>query len=122
MDGLFSCRSEKLLSRSVVSHSVFISCTFWMILSDIKKYLQQRGQATLADIANHFHAEPEAVRGMIEYWQRKGKVARTMANADCGSSCSKCDVAATEIYHWLDSNHSITEQPIRFIPPNCDQH
>lgn len=71
-----------------------------MILSDIRKYLQQRGQATLADIALHFDADPDAVRGMLEIWIRKGKAHKKMATASCGSSCSQCDTAATEIYVW----------------------
>jgi hypothetical protein len=33
-----------------------------MILSDIRHYLEQRGQATLADIALHFDADPDAIR------------------------------------------------------------
>ena len=36
-----------------------------MILSDIRRYLQQCGQATLADIALHFDADPDAMRGML---------------------------------------------------------
>lgn len=71
-----------------------------MILSDIRRYLEQRGQATLADIALHFGADADAVRGMLEVWVRKGKVHRKMATASCGNSCSQCDPAATEIYVW----------------------
>ncbi len=71
-----------------------------MILSDIRHYLEARGQATLADIALHFDAAPDAVRGMLEVWIRKGRVHRQMATASCGSSCHQCDPAATEIYLW----------------------
>ncbi|HHJ15197.1 MAG TPA: sugar metabolism transcriptional regulator [Gammaproteobacteria bacterium] len=71
-----------------------------MILSDIRHYLEQRGQATLADIALHFDADPDAVRGMLEVWVRKGRVHCRRATASCGSSCSQCDPAATEIYVW----------------------
>jgi len=71
-----------------------------MILSDISRYLEQRGQATLADIALHFDADAGAVRGMLDVWIRKGRVHRRMATASCGSSCSQCDPAVTEIYVW----------------------
>ncbi|HEC06207.1 MAG TPA: sugar metabolism transcriptional regulator [Thiolapillus brandeum] len=71
-----------------------------MILSDISRYLEQRGQATLADIALHFDADTDAVRGMLEVWIRKGRVHRRMATASCGSSCSQCEPAVTEIYVW----------------------
>lgn len=92
-----------------------------MILSDIKDYLSRRGQATLTDIANHFHAEPEAVRGMLDYWMRKGKVEKRMATASCGTSCSKCDAATAEIYFWRDNPQHAGEKTIHFVPDVCDQ-
>ncbi|HEB95222.1 MAG TPA: sugar metabolism transcriptional regulator [Sedimenticola thiotaurini] len=72
-----------------------------MILSRIKQYLQQRGEASLADLATRFDTTPEAMRGMLETWIRKGRVQRRLASAACGSSCSQCDPAATEIYTWV---------------------
>ena len=71
-----------------------------MILSDVRSYLEQRGQATLADIALHFDADPDAIRGMLEIWMRKGRIHRRMATAACGSRCSQCDPATTEVYVW----------------------
>ena len=47
-----------------------------MILSDIRNYVQDRGQSSLADIALHFDIEPEAARGMLDIWIRKGKLQR----------------------------------------------
>ena len=89
-----------------------------MILSDIKRYLSARGQATLADMALHFQSSPDAVRGMLEVWAGKGKVRRHLAAASCGSSCSKCDPASVEIYEWVGDG--VTEK-IRIIQPpgNC---
>ena len=86
-----------------------------MILSDIRDYLQQRGQATLADIALHFDTDPDAVRGMLDIWIRKGKAHRKMATASCGSSCSQCDTAATEIYVWGEPRNS--KPP---LPAGCE--
>lgn len=43
-----------------------------MILAKIKRYLQQRGQVSLADIALHFDTPPDAVRGMLETLCVKG--------------------------------------------------
>jgi hypothetical protein len=74
-----------------------------MILSDIKRYLMRHQQATLADIALHCDAPPDAVRGMLEQWIRKGKVVRTLAGGSCGSSCTRCDPASVEIYQWIDA-------------------
>lgn len=74
-----------------------------MILSEIKHYLAARGQATLGEIAVHFDTPPDAIRGMLEQWIRKGKVRRFGATSACGSSCSKCDPAMTEVYQWIGS-------------------
>lgn len=87
-----------------------------MILSDIRHYLEQRGQATLADIALHFDADPDAIRGMLEVWIRKGRIRRRMATASCGSSCSQCDPAATEIYSWRNAE----DDTARLLPNGCE--
>lgn len=87
-----------------------------MILSDIRSYLQQRGQASLADVALHFDSDPDAVRGMLEIWVKKGKVHRRSATSSCGTSCSQCDTAATEIYVW-ESNTLSVELP---LPQVCN--
>ncbi len=79
-----------------------------MILSDIRSYLADKGEATLADVALHFDITPDVARGMLEVWMRKGKVSRRMISASCGSSCSQCDPAATEIYVW-GGNSAITD-------------
>lgn len=71
-----------------------------MILSQVRDYLADRGQATLADIALHFDAEPEAVRIMLERWISKGRVERRKVEAACGTSCNRCDPAAMELYIW----------------------
>ena len=93
-----------------------------MILSEIKQYLAERGQATLGDIAVHFDAPPDAVRGMMEQWIRKGKVRRYNASSACGSSCSKCDPASTEIYEWTGP-HEGGGHPsgILIKPVTCDR-
>ncbi|MEN8168308.1 MAG: FeoC-like transcriptional regulator [Pseudomonadota bacterium] len=85
-----------------------------MILSDIKHYLAERGQATLADIALHCDADPDAVRGMLEQWIRKGKVERRMASDSCGSNCCSCDPATVEIYVWLGGTPGPATQRLHF--------
>lgn len=71
-----------------------------MILSDIGAYVKARGQVSLEDIALHFDADPEAVRGMLDVWVRKGKVRKQMATGSCGDQCGQCDLASVEIYFW----------------------
>jgi len=89
-----------------------------VILSDIRRYLEQRKQATLGDIAMHFDADPDAVRGMLEVWIQKGKVYRQMATASCGGSCTQCDPAATEIYVWNEKPVDV----IPVLPAGCGHH
>jgi len=74
-----------------------------MILSEIKQYLSQRGSTTLTDISLHFDTEPNAMRGMLEQWIRKGKVSKHIASESCSSSCNKCDIKNSEIYQWVET-------------------
>jgi putative ferrous iron transport protein C len=71
-----------------------------MILADIRDYLCERGQATLADITLRFDADPQAVRGMLQQWVRKGRVEQRKVETACGTSCNRCDPAAMELYVW----------------------
>jgi hypothetical protein len=74
-----------------------------MILADIKQYLSARGSASLSDISLHFDTEPNAMRGMLEQWIRRGRVTKHVASAACNSSCDKCDTESTEFYAWVDA-------------------
>lgn len=77
-----------------------------MILADIRQYMRERRQATLTDIALHFHSSPEAVRGMLDYWVRKGLLSRQRMTASCNVSCTRCAEADTEIYSWITGHNS----------------
>ena len=72
-----------------------------MILSDIKQYLSERGSASLSDISMHFDTEPDAIRGMLEQWIRKGRVTKHVTGSACNSSCNKCGTESTEFYKWV---------------------
>jgi hypothetical protein len=91
-----------------------------MILANIRDYLKQRGQCTLSDIALHFDADADAVRGMLEVWIRKGKVNKRSATDSCGTSCQSCDPAATEIYSWCEDNNQSENRLKISIPSHCD--
>ena len=93
-----------------------------MILSQIRDYLKQRGQCSLSDIALHFDADVDAVRGMLDVWIRKGKVEKSSATASCGTSCQSCDTSTTEVYSWSESvakNKKEIKVNIS-IPGHCD--
>ena len=87
-----------------------------MILSDLKAYLEARRQATLADLALHLRAHPDAVREMLSVWERKGRVRRLPAPAGCGRTCTRCDPSATEVYFWVDPGD---EAPTRPLVTDC---
>ena len=72
-----------------------------MILSEIKQYLMKHKRATLGDLAIHFDTDPDAMRGMLEQWIRKGRVSKSDLKADCNKTCCKCsDDSTMEIYEW----------------------
>lgn len=77
-----------------------------MILSELKQYLQKNRRVALRDVALYLKAEPDAVRGMLEQWVRKGKVKKLEGKGGCGGGCCKCDEAMIEAYEWLsDRGH-----------------
>ncbi len=84
------------------------------MLSTIRSFMQERSTATLAEVALHLGAEPEAARGMIGVWERKGRMAKVPL--PCGS-CTQCDTAASEIYQWLRES-----APLSIAPTPADCH
>ncbi len=79
------------------------------MLLEIKRYMQERKQVSLRDLALHFDADPEAIRGMLDKWIEKGRV-RKCSSLACGSCASDCSAAQQEeAYEWV-------ELPRRFIP------
>ena len=45
-----------------------------MILTDVRDYLQQHGQAPLRDMALTFNMDQQALKPIIEHWIARGKV------------------------------------------------
>ncbi len=78
-----------------------------MILNRLKQYLMERGRAPLSDIALHLESDPDAVRGMLERWIRKGKVRKRSGSAACKSGCDKCDASSVESYEWVDDTQKV---------------
>jgi hypothetical protein len=78
-----------------------------MILSELKNYLEHHGQAGILDLSHRFDAEPDALRGMLAQWIRKGKVRRVDTVGGCAlrgagrCSCEHADPLASEIYEWV---------------------
>lgn len=74
-----------------------------MTLSDIRSYLSERKMAPLRDIALHFDSDPDALRGMLDHWIRKGKVRRHQDDGCRSNCCGGCGEGGEhkEIYEWL---------------------
>lgn len=72
-----------------------------MTPSEVKRYLSERKVAPLKDIAMHFDMDPDAIRGLLDHWIRKGKV-KLISSEDCqGKCCGGCSEHQTkEIYQW----------------------
>ncbi len=84
------------------------------MLLDIKAYMQQRQHVSLRDLALHFDADPEAIRGMLDKWIEKGRV-RKCSTAACGGCASNCSTRQQEeAYEWV-------ELPQRFIQINVEK-
>jgi len=71
-----------------------------MILSELKAYLSRHKRAGIGVLVNRFEAEPDAIRGMLAHFMRKGRVRRLDSELGNCSGCSKCDAFALEIYEW----------------------
>lgn len=69
------------------------------MLTKLKGYLITHRAASLSELARHVGADPDAVRGMLDHWVRKGKANRT-AGARC-SGCDSCAGSDLEFYEWI---------------------
>lgn len=71
-----------------------------MTPSELRTYLRQRGQASLVDLVARFDTDPEVVRDVLGYWQRKGRIQETAAG--CGKSCGNCNNGPVVFYQWQE--------------------
>ena len=71
-----------------------------MILSELRDYIRTNRRVTLTDMACRFDRDPDAVRGMVEKWVAKGKVAKVSGGTRCGNTCTGCAPRIEEIYEW----------------------
>ena len=78
-----------------------------MILTDLKIYLIENQRAALIDMAHHFDIEPDALKGMLEHWIRKGKV-RLLEGSRCNKGCcSQNDPTLLQIYEWMGASQKV---------------
>lgn len=70
-----------------------------MTPSQVKAYLQERGRASLTDIAVHFSSSPEAARQVVQLWRDKGRV-RLLTESCCGTTSCNCGKKPDDVYEW----------------------
>lgn len=87
--------------------------------SEVKRYMQARGIVPLSDLVNRFGCDAEAMRGVLEFWKRKGRVRQLASRSGCGGAgCGGCGDGAcatpalSAVYQWLDEG----ERPGRIVP------
>ena len=74
-----------------------------MILTQVRDYLKQKGQAPLRDMALEFGIDQDALRPIVELWITKGKVVKLPEGSACGGGCNSCEPQTIELYQWIDS-------------------
>lgn len=75
-----------------------------MTPSQLRDYLKEHRQASLADLSIHFASQPDAIKAAMETWIRKGKAQVIMAEPECGKSCCQCKTENVTIYRWQEAN------------------
>ncbi len=73
-----------------------------MMLDRLADYLRRRGSASLSDIALYLDADESAVRQMLGFWERKGKVRALGSGASCSGGCGRCALEARDYFAWHD--------------------
>jgi len=80
------------------------------MLMAIKHLLIERKQMSLVDLARHFYVSEEIMLGMLDHWQKKGRIEVMDASGACGTACGNCDESESSkiYYRWKP----IAEKPI----------
>lgn len=75
-----------------------------MLLEDIKKYIEQKGDASLAELCQKFDIDPEVMRDMLEKLIQKELIRKKQSVEVHCSSCPSCPAQCgniSEIYEWV---------------------
>jgi hypothetical protein len=73
-----------------------------MILSEIKDYFSKHRSASLSDLSIRFNIAPDAMRGMLDQWIKKGRVRKLDHACSCSNCCINCKSEQLEIYEWIN--------------------
>ncbi len=70
------------------------------MLTELSQYLRTQQRAALRDLSYRFDIAPEALRGMLDLLEQRGRVRKLPAHTPCGG-CTSCDPAQIELYEWV---------------------
>ena len=88
-----------------------------MILLDLKKYIKQHEQVTLADIKNHFDLTEEAAYGLIRPLIQQGHVQEikiaSCSTGECSTGCTQNSQGPS--YQWVDKRLKSLSIPIQIL-------
>jgi putative ferrous iron transport protein C len=73
-----------------------------VILQGLQDYLREHNTASLTQMEASLGVSADALRGMLNLLERKGRVQRLPRPERC-HGCSLCDGHALEFYCWRDS-------------------
>ena len=74
-----------------------------MILQEVKAYIRERRQVSLRDISLHFDTDPDTLKGMLDFLERKGRIRALRNDAACAGACH-CDIKDEQVlYCWNPS-------------------
>ncbi|UYM15746.1 FeoC-like transcriptional regulator [Endozoicomonas euniceicola] len=71
------------------------------MLIALRDHLSSQGIASLAELSERFDVSPDAMRGMLSHWIRKGKLIREQSG--CSKGCVSCSPEQLEMYRWLET-------------------
>ena len=80
-----------------------------MILTDVRRYLRDRGPASARALAGELGADLAIVEAALAYWQERGNVQPCTVSLECGTACRRCPVpaptssGAIEAFEWRGS-------------------
>ncbi len=72
------------------------------MLIELREFIREQGVCSLWDLSVKFKTSPDAMRGMLSHWQKKGKV--ELERSGCSKGCSSCSPEQLEIYRWRGSD------------------
>ncbi|MDR0588334.1 MAG: FeoC-like transcriptional regulator [Burkholderiales bacterium] len=73
-----------------------------MLLIELRDYVKERQEASLAEIASRFKLPESALEAMMQHWVQKGVIEVKTADSPCCRGCKGCKSRCALIYRWFD--------------------